>query len=287
MTCPTILSSFVGLLFFSPAILNYMNALDELHSLVQDLRLHIAQEYPDIQLPERTHMPAKIAPVAAQAVAQVVALPKPPASISKPPPKQEPIKPAIVVPKPKAAEIPTTPLEPIMQALARPFVKPAQISLADCIQKLEKLGVHTLDAPQEPQVLAHRELVVVSFFPPASEEEKFIQKVAASVSERIMPCSIYLQPGLSAAAECFTLAASSAAKAVVIAYAQDDAQKLSQWLAYFGDDLKDGDLQKSELRSKRTLFTVSFYDLIVTPTTLNDTAFKRALWNDLQAILCQ
>lgn len=256
-----------------------MNALDELHSLVRDLRLHIAQEYPDLQLEMRPAPIAKAAPL--------VAPPKPVPQIPKPVAKQEPIKPIPVKAKPKEAEIPKTPLEPIMQALCRPFTKPAMISLADCIAKFEKIGIHTIDAPQEQATLPITELVMVSFFPPGSEEEKFIQKVAASVSERIMPCSIYLQPGLSAAAECFTLAASSAAKAIVLCLAQDDAQKLSQWLGYFGDDLKEHDMQKTQLASKRIIFTTPIYDLLLSPTTMNDTAFKRALWSDLQAILCQ
>lgn len=255
-----------------------MNDIDELSSLVRDLRLHITQEYPDLQLTEKATAARPATPTV-----QVQPVIKTPTKIDPPPVVAKPVAP----PKAKEPELPKTPLEPIMQALCRPFTKPALVSLLDCVDKLKKLGVHTIDAPEKPLEPIQTELVVVSFFAPASAEEQFIQKVASSVQARLCLCSIYLQPGLNAAAECFTLAASGAAKAIVLAYQQNDAQKLAQWLAYFGDDLKANELQKTELTSKKVLFTAPLYDLQLTSAMMNDPAYKRTLWNDLQAIACQ
>jgi hypothetical protein len=255
-----------------------MNDIDELHSLVRDLKLYITQEYPHLQHAEKPDVTRPSIP--AVHVQPVI----------KQPVKLEPLtvtaKPA-AIPKAKEPELPKTPLEPIMQALCRPFVKPAMVSLLDCVDKLKKLGVHTIDAPEKSLEPIQTELVVVSFFAPGSQEEQFIQKVASSVQARLCLCSIYLQPGLNAAAECFTLAASGAAKAIVLAYQQNDAQKLAQWLAYFGDDVKVAEIQKSEIAAKRILFSSPVYELVLTLAMMNDPIYKRSLWNDIQAIVCQ
>lgn len=283
---------FVGLLFSRLAILQIMTyfneCFDEWHSLVQGLRLLIEQEYPCLQ----PHTPQVVAkrPVPApkapqmQPKAQTLVAPvvdkKPEPSVAK---KPELAKSA---PKPKEKEIPTSPLEPIMQALCRPITPPQAISLVDCLAAFQKLGIPHIDAPQELAINTDCQITFVSFFAPGSVEEKFIQKVASSVNERLIACSVYLQPGLTAAAECFTLAASGSSKAIVLAHALEDGPKLAAFLAYLGDDLKD-DVQPSKistevLLSKKALFGTGLYDLIVTPATMEDVAHKRALWSDLQ-----
>ncbi len=263
----------------------FQECLNEWHTLVGDLRLYIAQEHTqefpdlqqqDLQLQNQIVTPCKPVIKAASIVKPVVE-PKPvlPSSVPKKP----------SMPKPKEVEIPKTPLEPIMQALCRPFTKPPAISLADCLEKFRKLGIPTIEAPEiQPQV-SSSQIVMLSFFDPGSEEEKFIQKVASSVQMRLIACSLYLQPGLSAAAGCFTLAASGHCSAIVIMMAQEDAPKLAHFLAYFGDDLHASEIQKELLSSKRSLFGTSLYELILTPAMMSDTAQKRALWNDLQKLL--
>ncbi len=266
-----------------------MNYIDEWQTLVQDLRLHIAQEYPDLALTAKSAAktaaiapqvaPATPAPATAVTLPKVPELPKKPTPVAAPLPPTPPTK-----PKTKAPEISNTPLEPTMQALPRPFVKPAQISLIDCLEKFEKQGIATIDAPKEVKTEDFSQLVMVSFFSPGTEEQKFVQKIAASVSERIIPCGIYLQPGLTAAAECFTLAAANEAKALILAYSQDEMPKLATWFAYFGEDLHASETQQQCLISKRQLFNTPVYELLITSTTMNDSTVKRALWTDIQKI---
>ncbi|MCE5294813.1 MAG: hypothetical protein LLF94_09420 [Chlamydiales bacterium] len=263
-----------------------MNAIDELHTLVQDLRAYIVQEHPciDFQVPQKAKQP----PQKATYTPPPLPTPPPPvASVSKPlAPKQEMPKAAPLPPKPKKdPEIPKSSVEPVMQALARPFVAPQHVHLLDCLQAFEKLGIHTLALPDKPDTPPQLELVMVSFLPKGSEVQSFIQKVAASVSERIIPCSLYLQPGLTAAAECSTLAATKHAKAVIIAYQLEDAQKLTSWLAYFGDDLALNEPENSIFTCKRSLFGVKIYELVVNPSLVTDSGRKKELWSEIQKVV--
>ncbi|MBS0637513.1 MAG: hypothetical protein JSS12_08370 [Verrucomicrobia bacterium] len=258
-----------------------MDYIDEWHSLVRDLKLYIAQNYtlqptqPEpvkVKAAAPLHAPIHAAPPASQPI-----VPKPPVAVKKatsPPPPPAP------APLPA---IPKAPIEPLIQAMPRPFTMPAPITLGDCLAKLQNLGVPTIDAPTFEAIPQLAECVMVSFYAPSSEQEIFIKKVAASVTERLLPCRLYLQPGLQAAAECFTLAASARAKAFVMVYNQEDAPKLAQWLSYFGDDVKEGYAEQQQLTSKRTLFGVNLYELIGLKP--DDPQFKRALWSDLQKII--
>lgn len=243
-----------------------MDYSNELASLVRDFRLYIDQNYSTVQTaaePPRAKAPvAPPRPVAPLPVAKKAS-----------PPSAAPVK---------LPELPKAPVEPIMQAMPRPFVSPALVSLGDCLAKLQNLGISTVDAPIDAPMAKIAECIVISFYSPASSEEAFIQKVANSITERLLPCRLYLQPGLQAAAECFTLAASARAKAFILAYHQEDAPKVAQWLSYFGDDCKDEAQEKLKLAARKSLFGVHLYELVALKS--DDPEYKRALWNDIQSI---
>ena len=234
----------------------FSECINEWQALIQDLRKYIAQEHPEqvISMPVAKAIPKKSAE--APKVAKTTPVPQK---------KPEPVIPAPTGPR-------------IMQAMPRPFVKPPKVPLEDCLEKFKTLEIQTVDAPEEKVHRRRNQIVFISFFQPKSDDDAFIKKVAASVSERLMPISIFSQPDTKAAALTQTLTATKEARAVIIAAAKEDSSKVSSWLANFGEDLKVCSIQKEALVSKRELFDVPFYELSL--STLD----KRALWNDLKSL---
>ncbi len=257
---------------------NVQECIIELHALTRDLQQYIRQEVPDIAL-KKAAEGQPLRPIVKSVPKET---PPQPPQLSPAPKKPAPLP---LSAKPKEKEFPKTALDPLMLCQARPFIKPAEVVLSDCIERLQKMGVPTLQSPTKEQVSVQHQLIMVSFFLPGSAEEAFIQKVAQSVSERILPCTLYKQPGLSAACVASTLCAQDSVIAVICCFSQELAPKLSEWLHYFGDDLQQDDKQQEQLISKKTLFNTSFYELILTAHAMQDPAFKRALWNDLQRIV--
>jgi len=248
--------------------------MNELLSLVRELRGYIAQEHPELEYSEPVRAkavappaPPLPAPARPKAVAKVAAAPPPPTAA------------------PAKKEAPKAPLEPVMQALNRPFSKAIRAPLLDVVEKFDKLGIKRVDAPKEKEQAATFELTFVSFFAPGSHEEQFIKKVVASVNERLLATRLYVMPGLDAAAFLYTLAASKKSKAVILAHAQEDGTKRASFLAFFGDELHAASSQKAKLICHHTLFDVPLYDLILTTAQMEDTATKRALWADLQQLV--
>ncbi len=259
-----------------------MTVLDELHALIKDLRVHIEQEYPCLQPLEKV-------------VSKPKALPPPSAFVPKKEAKKVELVPAIapkLEPKPKPVivekaapppkQAPTQTVPKILQALNRPFIKPQPLLLTDCLAAFDKLGIPHIKEPEADAIVIEKEVAFVSFFPPGSEVEQFIQKVASSVHERLMPCRVFTQPGLSAAALCHTLACQGSLKALIIAYSQEESPKLATWLHYFGDDITATTPTEGVLPTKRSLFTSPLCELMLTPSQINDVEFKKTLWKALQ-----
>ncbi len=248
--------------------------MNELLGIVQDLRLYIAQEYPDLVLKEPLQ-PKPRAVQAAQAPTPPPPRPKAPPLAAVQPPK----------PKEKEKELAKGPVIPLMQALNRPFSKPIRAPLLDVLDRFDKLGIKRVELEKEKPVQTKQEITFVSFFSPGSEEEQFIKKVAASVNERLLPTRLYTQPSLEMAAYVYSLAAARKAKAIIIAYPQDLASQMASFLSYFGDDLHKETRCLSLLNCQHTLFDVSFFDLALSKAQMNDQLFKRALWSDLQTLV--
>ncbi len=247
--------------------------MNELLGIVQDLRLYIAQEYPDLVIKEIARSP-KQAPVAVPPP-KPKPLPTPQAAAPPPPPK----------PKEKEKELPKGPVIPLMQALNRPFSKPIRAPLLDVLERFDKLGIKRIDVKKEEAIPRAKELTFVSFYAPGSEEEQFIKKVVASVGERLLPVRLYTQPSLEMAAFVYSLAASRLAKGIILAYPQEQASYHAAFLAYFGDDLHKDAKPLSKLHADHSLFDVSVYNLVLSLNQMNDQTIKRALWSDLQQLV--
>lgn len=266
-----------------------MTLLDEWHFLVSALRLHIADVYPSRAKPLT---PRKSEPLPPPPSLPVPSLPAPSSPVPSPPVKKQAMTPAPEIKKqpqnlPPAPpiEIPNVAFNPVMQALCRPYSAPTVASLQACIDALEKLGVSTTAAPQEKTKDKEMSLVFVSFFPPGSKEDQFVQKVYQAVAERLIPSHLYLVPALQAAADCLTLCAAKAVKGVILAYGTEQQAKLALWLAQFGQELQASQLEVSPLVAKRELFGTPFFELNLASSMLDDLEHKRALWTALQKIV--
>lgn len=250
--------------------MRFMTLLDELHLLVSQLRLHVAQEYPAarVSLPKAISAPAPV-PVAKSV-----------------PPKKDTVvvkaetKVEQVAPKP---EMPLQPLHPTLSLLCRPLAKPLMSPLDDCLAKFEKAKIKCLEAPvaAEKRTFAYPKLLFVSFFIQGSNEEQFINKVKSACDTKLAPTAHYLLPTFEMAAEVYTICATGVAQGVVLVYDQATQHKIASWLALFGEELQPLTKDIAPLSSKKGLFNVPFYELSL--GSIEDHAFKSALWKALQA----
>jgi hypothetical protein len=174
---------------------------------------------------------------------------------------------------------------PLLTVLCRPFSKPLASPLSDCIEKFEKAHVSCLEAPVDElrPAFAYPKLLFVSFFAPGSAEEQFLQKVQEACSARLGPAIFSALPTLDTAAEAITFSTCGALSAIVLAFDSSTQSKAASWLGLFGSDLQPLSVEKPPLISKKGLFGVPLYELIVPP--VQDVAFKGALWKALQAAI--
>lgn len=256
--------------------MRFMTLLDELHLLVSQLRLHVAQEYPAarVSLPK----PVSVAATAPAPVAKPVFSPKKDAAVIKPEPKVEKVEPLAA-----KQEVPLQPLHPTLSLLCRPLTKPHMPPLDDCLAKFEKAKIKCLEAPvvTPNKAFSYPKLLFVSFFIQGSNEEQFIQKVKSACDTKLTPSEHYRLPTLEMAAEVYTLCATGSARAVILVYDQATQHKMANWLALFGEDLQPSMKEIAPLLSKKGLFNVPFYELALISS--EDHAFKSALWKALQA----
>lgn len=238
-----------------------MNTLDELLALVQDFNHYIRQEYPDLVL-----QPVKQQPVP---------IPKKPFVPPPPPPPAPAPKPTAILPKKEPEPVPVRhTADPIMLTAAKPFVKPMQAPLTDCLEKFKKLGITVLDEPTGGPAARAKTVVFISFYQPGSQEELFIQKVAASVTERLLYCRHYSQPRAKEAALTLSLAASKETQSIFLFYNEQEMPKVREWLAYFGDDVAGSD----------HILACPIKTIHVTAALMHDPAEKKALWKELQSL---
>ena len=245
------------------AILHLMTLLDELHLIVSQFRYHLLQEYPQQCVQARKVPPKPVQPA-----------PLPPKKETK----------AIVETKafePKVVEE-IKPQHPLLSALCRPFVHPTLTPLIDCLEKFEKAHIACLAAPNEcvQKDFGYPKLLFISFFAYSSQEAEFLQKVAVACDTKLAPSTIYHLPQLEMAAQVHTICATGTSKAVVLAYDSSVQHKMASWLSYFGVDLQQEVHEMPPLISKKALFGVPFFELLV-PST-QDPSFKSALWKALQ-----
>lgn len=279
-----------------------MTLLNELHTLVSSLSLHIAQSYPSLRITQSVAK-APLPPAAALPAKKTTTSPAPPilatqAAIKEPKletkTESQINKPRSIEPQPPQpqetksetkAEPPTQPQHHLLTCLCRPFVKAQDAPLADCIEKLEKLNVPTLAEIEPPKGIdfGYPKVFFVSFFAPKSDEELFIQKVCAACQGRLGQSVHYNLPSLEMAADAMTYASSQTLRAIICAYDQGSKAKMTSWLALFGEELKPHLQESAPLLSKKGLFGVPIYELLV--PFQQDAAYKGSLWKALQQVV--
>lgn len=276
--------------------------LDETHLLVSSLLLYLHENTPitpsfscrkKVRQPVDEESSTPIIPPAAPVItAPSAATPvanvqkKPPAPIAqKPAPPREP--------EPQLA--PAHIYSPFIQTLSQAITPPPPPYLDDILEKIQHFGGASLNKESfanEPEELLtwkkeYPQFAIVSFFPKASQEEQFLQKVGQAIASRLLlSTAFFSMPSSQAAAELACYSSSGILKTVLFVHDLALQQKAFEWLASFPSlENLDASQHLEPLAPKKKLFSTPFYQLSLPSHYEQSADFKASLWKALQQLL--